>query len=104
MTRLKNRFLQCLNSNIDFDDQDFDNKLRHNIINLTVFLAVFGLLFGMTNNVFKADYTGVVVNISAIVILLVTVSFLRIKKEKFELIMTILTIEFIILFNLLLMI
>lgn len=104
MTRLKHRFLQCLNSNIDFDDKDFDKKLRHNIINLTVMLAVFGLLFGMTNNLLKADYTGVVVNISAIVILVVTVSFLRIKKEKFELIMTILTIEFIILFNLLLMI
>ena len=104
MTRLKHRLLQCLNSNIDFDDKDFDNKLRHNIINLTVLLAIFGLLFGMTNNLFKADYTGVIVDISAIVILIATVSFLRVKKEKFELIMTILTIEFIILFNLLLMI
>ncbi len=104
MTRIKHRFLQCLNSNIDFDDKDFDNKLRHNIINLTVLLAIFGLLFGMTNNLFKADYTGVIVDISAIVILIATVSFLRVKKEKFELIMTILTIEFIILFNLLLVI
>lgn len=101
MTNIKNLFLQCLNSNINFDDKDFDNKLRHNIINLTVFLAILGLLFGATNNLFKADYLGVVVNLSAIAVLLVTVSFLRLKKEDFELIMTILTIEFIILFNLL---
>ncbi|MEE8589017.1 MAG: ATP-binding protein [Sulfurimonadaceae bacterium] len=104
MTRLKNRFLQCLNSNMDFDDKDFDNKLRHNIINLTVFLAIFGLLFGTTNNLLKADYAGVIVNLSAVFILIVTISFLRIRKEKYELIMTILTLEFIILFNLLLVI
>jgi len=101
---LKNRFLQCLNSNIDFDDKDFDNKLRHNVINLTVLLAITGLIFGATNNIFKEDYIGVLVNISAILILLVTVSFLRLQKENYELIMTILTIEFIILFNLLLII
>ena len=104
MTQLKHRFLQCLNSNINFEDKDFDNKLRHNIINLTVLLAVFGLLFGMTNNLIKADHLGVAVNISAIVILVITVSFLRIKKEKFELVMTFLTLEFILLFNLLLII
>ncbi len=102
MTQLKNRLLQCLNSNMDFDDKDFDNKLRHNIINLTVFLAIVGLVFGMTNNILKGDDTGVIVNIFAIVILLITVSFLRLKKEKFELIMTILTLEFMVLFNLLL--
>ncbi len=102
MTQLKQKFLQCLNSNMDFDDKDFDNKLRHNIINLTVLLAISGLLFGMVNNLIKEDYTGVAVNISAIVILLITVSLLRQKKEKFELIMTILTLEFMLLFNLLL--
>jgi len=87
---------------MNFDDKDFDNKLRHNIINLTVLLAIMGLIFGATNNFFKADHTGVIVNLSAITILLITVSFLRLRKEKFELIMTILTVEFIILFNLLL--
>ncbi|MGB5966230.1 MAG: ATP-binding protein [Sulfurimonadaceae bacterium] len=104
MTRLKNRFLQFLNSSIDFDDKDFDNKLRHNIINLTVLLAIFGLLFGIINNIIKADYLGITVNSVAIIILLVTASFLRIKKEKFNLITTLLTLEFMVLFDLLLMI
>ena len=87
---------------MNFNDKDFDDKLRHNIINLTVFLAIMGLLFGAVNNTIKADYTGVTVNIIAISILIVTISFLRLSQKKFELIMTILTIEFMILFNLLL--
>ncbi len=104
MTRLKHRFLQCLNSNIDFHDEDFDNKLRHNIINLTVLLALFGLVFGTINNYFKGDHLGIAVNVTAIVILMSTASFLRFKREHFNLITTILTLEFMILFNLLLVI
>ena len=104
VTRLKNKILKCLNSNIAFSDQERDYQLRHNIINLTVALAVFALVYGMFNNFFKADYLGIAVNIVAIFILLVTVSLLRLKSEKFNLITTILTLEFMLLFNLLLVI
>ncbi|MEN8146140.1 MAG: ATP-binding protein [Campylobacterota bacterium] len=87
-----------------FTDQELDNQLRHNIINLTVALAVFALVYGMINNFFKDDHLGITVNTIAIVILLITVSLLRIKKKHFNLITTILTLEFMVLFNLLLMI
>ncbi len=99
---LTKKFNQCLNSNLSFDDKDFDTQLRHNVINLTVMLAISGLLFGLLNNSLRGDYLGALVNIIAITTLLVTVSFLRYSKDSFEKIMNILTIEFIIFFNLLL--
>ena len=104
MTRLKHRILKCLNSNIDFSEQELDIQLRHNIINLTVALAVFGLIFGITNNFFKNDYTGILVDIVGILVLLITITVLRFKIEHFGLITSILTIEFIILFDMLIVI
>ena len=104
MTQLKNLFLKCLNSNINFEDQDQDNKLRHNIINLTVALAIFGLFFGIANNILRDDSIGIIVDLSAIVILVLTIGSLRFKPEWFEAVTSILTIEFIIVFNLLIVI
>ena len=104
MTQLKNLFLKCLNSNINFEDQDQDNKLRHNIINLTVALAIFGLFFGIANNILRDDHVGIIVDLSAIVILVLTIGSLRFKPEWFEAVTSILTVEFIIVFNLLIVI
>ncbi len=104
MTRLKNKILEYFNSNNLFPARELDNKLRYNIINLTVALAIFALVYGMFNNFFRDDYLGIAVNIVAIFILLVTVLLLRLKIEKFHLITTILTLEFMVLFNLLLVI
>ncbi len=98
---LKNKFLKCLNSSTDFSDQELDNQLRHNIINLTVALAIFGLFFGTANNFLKDDHVGIIVNVIAIAVLFTTVSILRFNKELFRPIASILTIEFILLFNLL---
>lgn len=104
MTQLKHRILKCLNSNIDFSEQELDIQLRHNIINLTVALAIFGLIFGITNNFLKDDYTGIVVDAVAIMVLLITITVLRFKTEYFGLITSILTIEFITLFDMLILI
>jgi len=75
-----------------------------NIINLTVGLAIFGLFFGMLNNYFKGDHIGVVVNIIAAVIFFFTAIILRFNPRWFELFTSILSLEFIILFNLLIVI
>lgn len=104
VTLLKNRFLQCINSGLIFSEDERDLKVRHNIINITIMLAISGLIFGTTLNVIKADYIGTIVDVSAIFILLVTAFFLRIKKEHFELISTIFATEFLLLFNLLIFI
>jgi len=101
ITQLKNRFSQCLNSNIDFSDKDIDKQLRYNIINLTVIFAVAGLIFGTLNNFYKGDMLGAYVDMAAIIVLIFTISLLRYRNDLFELISTILTVEFIILFNLL---
>ncbi|MDA3946460.1 MAG: ATP-binding protein [Helicobacteraceae bacterium] len=104
MTRIKNRFLRCINSGINFSDNQLDLKIRYNIINITILLANIGLIFGTVLNFLKDDKIGSAVDISAIVILLVTAYFLRIKKEHFEFISTIFAIEFLLLFNLLIVI
>jgi len=104
VTRLKERVLRCLNSDIDFSDKDIDKQLRYNIINLTVIFAILGLIFGMLNNLYKHDMLGAYVDITGIVILVSTISILRYRSSLFELISTILTIEFIILFNMLVII
>ena len=104
MTKLKEKFLRCLNSNIDFADKDIDKQLRHNIINLTVVFAITGLVYGTLNNFYKQDMLGAYVDIGGILILLFTISFLRYRNDLFELISTVLTVEFIILFNMLVLI
>lgn len=104
LAKLKNRIVQWLDSNSKFSDQALDYQIRYNIINLTLALAVFALVFGIFNNLFKADYSGIIFNIVYIIILLITLYLLRTKKESFNLITTILTLEFMVLFNLLLVI
>lgn len=104
MIKLKERFLRCLNSNIDFSHKDIDKQLRHNIINLTVVFAIIGLVFGTLNNFYKHDMTGAYVDMGGIAILVVTISILRYRNDLFELISTVLTMEFIILFNMLVVI
>jgi len=69
-----------------------------------VALAIFGLIFGSFNNLYQNDYLGLIVDVIAIFILFSTVIVIRYKKALFEIITSILTIEFIILFNLLLLI
>jgi|GEM_PF-630299 len=101
---IKEKFIQCLQKNPDFNNQELDHKLRYTIINLTVGLAIFGLIFGAINNYFKMDYLGVRVNIIAIVVLLTTLLLLRFYKKQFEFMTSLLTIEFIILFDLLIII
>ncbi len=96
--------MHYINSGIHFSEDQRDLKVRYNIINITILLAIAGLLFGMTLNLIKADHIGAMVNVSAIVILVVTTFFLRLKKEHFELIATIFATEFLILFNLLIFI
>ena len=75
-----------------------------NIINLTVGLAIFGLFFGMVNNYFKDDHIGVIVNIIAAAILFLTATILRFNPRWFEFFTSVLSLEFIILFNLLIII
>ena len=104
MTKLKERVLRCLNSNIDFSDKDIDKQLRYNIINLTVIFAIAGLVYGTLNNFYKHDFLGAYVDIIGIVILLFTITVLRFRNDLFELISTVLTVEFIILFNMLVVI
>jgi len=104
MSILKNRFLRCINSGIDFSDDQLDLKVRHNIINITILLAVSGLLFGATLNFLKGDHNGAVVDLLAILVLLTTATFLRVNTKHFELITTIFAIEFLLLFNLLILI
>ena len=101
---LKNSLVRCIRNNQEFGNQELDQQLRHNIINLTVALAIIGLIFGSVNNFFKDDYIGLVVDIIAIFILFSTVMVIHYKKALFEVITSILTLEFIILFNLLLLI
>ncbi len=104
VTRVKYRFLQCINSGIDFSDDQVDLKIRYNIINVTIMLALTGLVFGTTLNLLKEDHLGAAVDVFAMVVLIVTAYFLRIKKEHFELISTIFAIEFMLLFTLLIVI
>ena len=103
-TALKNSFLRCIRNNQEFGSQELDEQLRLNIINLTVALAIFGLIFGSLNNLYQNDYLGLVVDVIAIVILFSTVIIIRYNKALFEIVTSVLTIEFIILFNLLLLI
>jgi len=101
---LKNRFVRCINSGLHFTDDELDLKVRHNIINITIVLAIIGLLFGTTLNLIKSDTTGAAFDIIAIFILLTTSVFLRIRKEHFELITTVFAIEFLLIFDLLIVI
>jgi len=101
---LKNRFLRCINSGLHFTEEELDLKVRHNIINITIVLAVIGLIFGTTLNLFKDDTTGAIFDITAIFVLMTTAIFLRIKKEHFELIATVFAIEFLLIFDLLIVI
>ncbi len=92
-----------MNSGLKFDDSQIELKTRHNVINITVFLAIIGLLFGIAVTLISgAATTGIILNLSAIVILLATAVALRLFKKRFDLITTIFASEFLILFNLLL--
>lgn len=92
-----------MNSGLKFDDSQIELKTRHNVINITVFLAIIGLLFGIAVTLISgAAATGIILNLSAIVILLATAVALRLFKKRFDLITTIFASEFLILFNLLL--
>ena len=102
--RLKEKFFLCLSNNVTYTEKQLDTQLRHNIINLTVTLAIFGLIYGIVNNYLKNDLIGVYVNTFAILVLLGTTLTLHLKKESFDLITSVLTVEFIILFDLLLLI
>ena len=104
MINFKNKLLQCLNSNLLFEAEDNDIQIRHNIINLSIALAIFGLLFGTVINIFHSDTTGILVDLSAIVVLLITAYLLRVKNQWFESMTSLLSIEFIIIFNLLIII
>ena len=101
---LKESILRCIRNNKEFGNQELDEQLRLNIINLTVGLAILGLVFGAINNYFKDDYIGMTVNTVAIFVLFSTVMVIHYKKTLFELVTSLLTVEFIILFNLWLMI
>ena len=101
MNAFKNRFYNFINSGSYFNDNQQDLKIRHNIINITIMLALCGLIFGTTLNLIKADYLGAVVDIAAIFVLSVTAFFLHLKKEHFELIASIFAAEFLFLFTLL---
>ncbi len=104
MTGFKKIFLLFINSGLNFNDNQQDLKIRHNIINITILLALSGLVFGTTLNLFKADYLGAFVDVSAMFILSVTAFFLHLKKEYFELIASIFATEFLLLFTLLIVI
>jgi signal transduction histidine kinase len=93
-----------MNSGLQFDDDQLELKTRHNVINITVFLAIFGLLFGTTLNLISDNTVGASVDLVAIAILLLTTLLMRYAKNHFELITTVFAIEFLILFNLLLFI
>jgi len=101
---VKNRFVRCINSGLHFTEEELDLKVRHNIINITIVLAIIGLVFGTTLNLFKADTTGAIFDVTAIFVLLTTAIFLRIKKEHFEHIATVFAIEFLLIFDLLIVI
>ena len=101
---LYNMFQNYINSNNDFNENEVDLKLRYNIINLTIILAITGLIYGMVNNIIKGDNIGVVANAIFISVILITSYFLRVFKNHFDLMTTIITIQFLILFNLLLVI
>ena len=101
MNAFKKRFYHFINSGSYFNDNEQDLKIRHNIINIIIMLALSGLLFGTTLNFIKADYLGASVDIAAIFILSVTAFFLHLKKEYFELIASIFATEFLLLFTLL---
>ena len=66
-------------------------------------LAILGLIFGSFNNFIKDDYHGLVLDSIAIVILFTTAMLMYFKRSLFEVVTLILSIEFIILFNLLLL-
>ena len=102
---LKKLFLYFINSGLEFDEGQRELKARHNTINITILLAIFGLLFGITVNLISHDSTiGVLLDLVGIAVLLITSLFLRFAKKHFELITTIFAIEFLILFDLLLVI
>ncbi len=92
-----------MTSGLEFDDSQIELKTRHKVINITVFLAIIGLLFGIgITLVSGGSSAGIIVNLSAITILIATSIALRIFKKRFDLITTIFASEFLILFNLLL--
>jgi len=101
---LYNMFQNYINSNNDFKHDEVDLKLRYNIINLTIILAITGLIYGMVNNIIKGDHIGVGANAIFISVILITAYCLRIFKNHFDLMTTVITIQFLILFNLLLVI
>jgi len=102
MNILVNKFLQCINSGHDFGDNELDLQNRHNIINISVFLAISGLIFGNMLNYIDENYRALVINTVAIIILFSTAVALRFLPKYFELITTAFAIEYLILFNLLL--
>ncbi|MBU1641897.1 hypothetical protein KKE54_00935, partial [bacterium] len=94
-----------INSGLKFDEGQRELKARHNTINITILLAIFGLLFGITVNLMtQASITGVVLDLVGIAVLFITSLFLRFAKKHFELITTIFAIEFLLLFDLLVVI
>ena len=104
MANFKNKFLRCLNSDFAFEDGDSDVQVRRNIINLSIALAIFGLVFGTVINISHGDSIGILVDLSAIAILLITAYLLRVKRQWFESITSLLSFEFIVIFNLLIII
>jgi C4-dicarboxylate-specific signal transduction histidine kinase/uncharacterized membrane protein (UPF0136 family) len=87
---------------LEFDEGQRELKARHNTINITILLAITGLLFGIAVNLITRNSTiGIVLDLVGIVVLLITSLFLRFAKEHFELITTIFAIEFLLLFDLL---
>ncbi len=99
---LKRFFLYFINSGLEFNEGQRELKARHNTINITILLAIFGLLFGITVNLITHGSTkGVILDLVGIAVLLITSMFLRFAKKHFELITTIFAIEFLLLFDLL---
>jgi len=105
VSKIKRLFLNLINSGLNFNEDQRELKARYNTINITILLAISGLLFGIVVNLITHDsIIGVFIDLGAISVLFFTSLFLWFDKKHFELITTIFAIEFLILFDLLIVI
>ncbi len=104
LTNFKDKFLQTIKGNITFEDEASDFQVRHSVINISIALAVAGLTFNTVLNIVHINAAGIILDLTSIVVLLVMGYLLRTKHQWFEAITSLLSLEFIIIFDLLIMI
>ncbi len=100
---IKKKFINFIVAEDVFTDDQDDLKLRFNVINIIIIIAIIGLVVGGINNFFNGDYPSVYANIVFTIIVVTTAYLIRRFIHYFELLTNILTFEILVIFNILLL-